>query len=480
MIRCDYIHKLSSDKDFNISKVPGVEIDGKKCHYHYIIVDIKFTTLKLAANGKNLLNVSRTKANKGQVIFYNGILGKIQNYTPNTIYLIGRGYTYTTCGKTYNSNCCLDKLGVIDIVDRDKDLISKVDSAVNWIRKMKKEGHSWTLFPTPSCKELYPNMCNKYDFPYHQIKKEIADKINEITSLWYVGFKNRGKALEHDITSWKDPKLNNAILEINGKRGDIIQKMIDFNAGRIFKYNKYITKYHNIDEVEDPTGLVDVPKLNTGIEIIIDFEFITNLFDDFSQLPKISSSQSIFMIGIYVIEKVKTEDLIVKKYYNLISDELNQDVNLLNKMDTTIMDIINEFNIKNNTNITTHDITMYHWGHIELTLYKELVSKHKLEQKYTKFVNLYDVYVDECILIKDSLNFSLKTIASNMKKHGLIKSSDWSDCEVSDGLQAMMNANEYYKNKNSDVNKRNMEEIIMYNEVDCKMVYELLEFARIC
>ena len=50
-------------------------------------------------------------------------------------------------------------------------------------------------------------MCNSYDGFYHKIKKEIADKYNEITNIWNCGYENRENAFNKNIMSWKDSKL---------------------------------------------------------------------------------------------------------------------------------------------------------------------------------------------------------------------------------------------------------------------------------
>ena len=45
--------------------------------FHYIIVDIKHSTLYLASNGRNLRNCNSIPAYKGQILIYNNPLYKL-------------------------------------------------------------------------------------------------------------------------------------------------------------------------------------------------------------------------------------------------------------------------------------------------------------------------------------------------------------------------------------------------------------------
>ena len=52
------------------------------------------------------------------------------------------------------------------------------------------------------------------------------------------------------------------------------------------------------------------------------------------------------------------------------------------------------------------------------------------------------------------------------------------DNECSNGLNAMFYALEYYNNNISSRANNIMSSIINYNEIDCKVMYEILKFLR--
>ncbi|MDP7082732.1 MAG: hypothetical protein QF372_05285, partial [Candidatus Poseidoniia archaeon] len=79
-----------------------------------------------------------------------------------------------------------------------------------------------------------------------------------------------------------------------------------------------------------------------------------------------------------------------------------------------------------------------------------------------------------------AFGFGLKAIAKNLYKHGLIETS-WDDGPV-DGLGAMVGA--WYCNRQvagtgqSMRDMDYMQEIEAYNEVDCKVMWELVNYLR--
>ena len=55
------------------------------------------------------------KANKGQIIIYNRIVGQIQGYLPPQCYVLGRSWKSRSNGVPYSCLECFDKLGKIDV-----------------------------------------------------------------------------------------------------------------------------------------------------------------------------------------------------------------------------------------------------------------------------------------------------------------------------------------------------------------------------
>ena len=56
-------------------------------------------------------------------------------------------------------------------------------------KRLKNKGGDWVINP-PSCKELYPNMSNRLDYPWHGVKKEIANKVKDCFQLKHNQFFN--------------------------------------------------------------------------------------------------------------------------------------------------------------------------------------------------------------------------------------------------------------------------------------------------
>ncbi len=146
-----------------------------KSLYHYRIIDIKYMTLLLKCDGKTLLNGGLVPAYKSQLYIYNQGLGVMQGYTPPQAYLLGRRSVYTSMGQKYIDNDCFGNLGIINYKLDDKKYSHLTQKAIKWINRCKTpEAKKWNVDTYPLSKiELYPNMCNTYDYPFHDLKLKI-------------------------------------------------------------------------------------------------------------------------------------------------------------------------------------------------------------------------------------------------------------------------------------------------------------------
>jgi len=120
-----------------------------------------------------------------------------------------------------------------------------------------------------------------------------------------------------------------------------------------------------------------------------------------------------------------------------------------------------------------NNIIFYHWSCAEVCIF----NKYKLKNNITTsdnfiFYDLNKVFIEEPIVIKGALNFSLKTIAKALYNNKLIKSCWNNNNSCSNGLNALIIANNIYNNNNIIV-KSILQEIINYNEMDCKIVGEI-------
>ena len=94
---------------------------------------------------------------------------------------------------------------------------------------------------------------------------------------------------------------------------------------------------------------------------------------------------------------------------------------------------------------------------------------------------MLNVFKKEPIVIKGCLNFGLKSVAKTMHKHKFIKTT-WRNSIFSNGTNAMIYAyNEYIKYKKIDEHIKyssTMQNIAEYNEIDCKVIYEIINYLR--
>ena len=90
---------------------------------------------------------------------------------------------------------------------------------------------------------------------------------------------------------------------------------------------------------------------------------------------------------------------------------------------------------------------------------------------------MYNIFKEEPIVVKDCFNFGLKSIAKAMKKHNMINIEIESNCNS--GMTAMIKAYECYKKENNPSSCEIMKDIGKYNEFDCKVLYEILNYLRL-
>jgi hypothetical protein len=414
--------------------------------YHYVIIDIKHSSITMAANCINFINNKSIPAYKGQVYIYNKILGEIQGYEPRYGYILGKKYEY----KNYDDYNYLNNLAVIDYQEYDKKYIEEVNDAIKWLLRVRTEGSNWNLLPLPSVPELYPNMkVNNFN----EVKEKISNEIGEITSIWNCNIKNRENCHKRKIYTWKDEKCDSEALGFRpSKRAKIIDNIINVNRNRrrlidtdeLFAYD-----WDNFSENKK--------------EFYLDFETVDGNMSNLSG----GSNQYIFMIGIGWEENNKW----VFKCFKL--DELtNRDERKM----------LNEFFnfLKEKEKYFNQEPLLLHWTKAEPTFLKKACSKYNLNYKLEdiEYFDLYDLFVDNFVSIKGCFNYSLKSVAKAMYDNNMIDTLWDKNNECSNGLNAMYYAMEYYNNQSEVSNEDIINNIIKYNEVDCKVMYEILKYLR--
>lgn len=491
----DYIDKIYGMPDL-IVKGDCLHIFNKKRPLTairadwYYIVDIKYTTLNLRADGLHLLNQDSIYAYKGQVYLYTKILNSIRGQNASFGYLLGRKWKYTKNGETYDGNGWFDKLGQIDYYAVDKDIVEKTNAAIDWLRDLEKNYTQFVILP-PNNKNLYPNMNNTQDTPWRPIKEAISAIIGEITELWMCGVKNRNTAIKNGFSNWKDSKctVENLGFKSDSKIALTIKKIMEINkqenkeiimSGTSPNGPEALKGVSGIREAkQSPSEISGKIKNNIGmwknradIEFFIDFETIMDLVEGLNSNIAITRTHTyLFMAG---IGYAHNDRWIYRNFCVECIDEGENEKKLFGEMQNYIRECISTHNAKN--------YRFYHWSGAEKRLYETMYYKYGDESKFCikNWCDMLDVFRCEPIVIKGAFNFSLKSIAGALKAQGLINTI-WKG-DVCDGMNAMVRAIEC----NTEIKKRKIkltqhptiEKIIHYNEVDCKVMWEILNYIR--
>lgn len=438
LVRSDFVNHITEDIILD-----DCDITYSDSHVYYVI-DIKFARLMLCSDGEHIMNCESFPYHKAQTYLYTKAVSKIQGIEVPYAFILGNGYRYKTFGITYETNSCIKKLGKISFDERDNFVKTKVGKALQWLRDVRQYGNQWTTNPPPSRLELYPNM-NIDSGIWNSHKKQIANELSEITSVYQLGMKHRMKAFANGVRDWKDERLNSELLGITGKRGEHIDKILDINRD-------------DSDTVILPdkirNNMYDWKKIKKN-DLYVDFETFGSVFSDFNSLPSYKSSSMIFMIGVGRIVKGEW------RYKEFTCKSTTEEEELR---------IITEFN---NYIIKRNNPRLFYWS-AEYNIWTQALDRHCKMEWLNKHLwcDLLKLFKEEQIVIKGAFSYGLKTIVNVMKKHELIDTELESDCK--NGLDAMVLTWNYYTDKDDKV----MKDIIKYNEFDCKALYDIINYLR--
>lgn len=460
VVRSDWINKLIescpiSNDDINIkaSKLKG--------NYHYRVIDIKWTTMQLCADGERIRNSQMFPAYKGQLTIYNAALGELQGYTPDKAYILAKAWKYEEKGIQYNGYNCFDLLGQIDFNTFDRKYINETKNAIEWVRNVRSNGSNWSCVP-PTVEELYPNMCNLHDAPFHNIKRNLSDKLHELTSIWMVSVKNRKIAHKNGVFKWSDPKCSSKTLGINGKK---IAPIVDS-----------ILKINNCDILISPKKIQNNNynwQTETEFDMYVDFETINSCFyhTDINLTNSKTENSVIFMIGVGYVENKEWK----YKCFSMNSFSIQEEKKV-------IEEFISFVESKQKINKTKPKL--FHWGHAENSVFLSSNKRHNnIWTKRSKnfiWIDFCKIFQQEPIVIKGAKKFNLKEIASVMHKHKFIKTC-WESTGYSSGLSVMIDATNFYKsleNNDKNLDMTILSNIQTYNEIDCKVVWEIVSYLR--
>ena len=491
LVRSDVLRELFpesiSEQDAAVS-APDLGSNG----WHYLVVDTKFTTLHLNASGTELANGGSASAYKAQVYIYNRMLGRLQEFEPPKSYLLGRGWQRKQRGTDHRCSNAMDRLGP---VPQDGTVVNgvlvadAVEDALRWIRRVRTEGKDWQLLPAPSVPELYPNMSNIDDanmmleirpaelepgFGEEEsvgrwvgAKKSAANELKELTQLWRVGVGKREEAHSAGIYRWDDPEVTPAAVGVTGpKYGPTLAQLLAVNTdgGSLvlpLRIGKTRGEWH-------PTP---------GVEFYVDFEFCSDLNDDFPKLPKKGGQPIIFMIGCghmdngeWQFKSLATANLSAEEEIRLVREWVNHMRLVRDRLDPQ-----------------NGMPRIFHWSPAEPSVldkaYNSARARHQERADWPE-LGWYDflkkVMWEEPIVVRGALGFGLKAVANAFHSNGLIE-TDWADSPI-DGLGAMVGAwrcDEEAREQGVPMSQLPlMNEVVRYNEVECKVMMEIVRYLR--
>jgi hypothetical protein len=464
IVRSDYFGKL-------FKKNPLTSLEVKIAapilpEYHYRIIDIKFSSLPLRADGIHLLNSKHVPSYKGQLWVYNEALSNLQGYNPKKSYILGRKWSYESCKDHFHGDSCFDRLGVIDYEGVDSSYCLRSEKAIEWMRDVKSpESKNWVIDEPPLTRnELYPNMSNCYDNHWREVKYEISEKIKEMTSIWMVGTKQRELAHEKGVYKWTDKNCNSKTFGMNGETvGRIVDEILKTNRGK---------KIIRPDKIKNN---VFGWKKKRRVEFFVDFETLGSMFTEFNDIENDTDKSFIFMIGVGHVDRQGDWD-----YKSFVCKERTpkEEIRICAEFTDYIVKIAKSYRCK--------DPKCFHWSGAERHEWDRFFERHRNSRLkkitaqvqsayYWEWSDLLDVFKTEPITIKGCFNFSLKSVAKSMHRHGMIDTI-W-DNKCVDGKDAMMIAWDAYKDKNP-LDSVEMKSVIEYNEVDVKVLMEIVDYLR--
>jgi len=437
LVRDDFINEITN-KTYEIDKFKSIFPHN---HFYYAI-DIKNSKLQFNVDNVTLRNNLHVKPFKFQLHVYNEALKYMQDLKTTKAFIMGKGWKMDkTVNKqkiTEESYQFNDKLGIIDFSTKDDYICMETEDAINWLQDLKAST-DWTHKP-PTNINIYPNMCNTSDEGYRHIKQKSAEELKDLTLVSYLTPEHRMRAFKAGIKTWDDPKLNSSIIGLNGKIGEYVDAILNTNRDKSDK----VIFFKSLDPT--PQNIFDTSKL----EYYIDFETIIQ-----------NNKNYVYMIGLgYGFNNEW-------KYNCFTLDKLDEESE--RKMYDQLLSYIEEINKKYNI---TYKPLYYHWSSVEPNQMNKMIDNLKLSNNNIEWFDLYKYFKENMITVKGAFNHSLKSIGKGMYKNKLIDTY-WNSDILGDNKINSIAYNKYFKNINTG-----FDDLIKYNEVDCKIMYDILNVVR--
>ena len=466
LIRSDVLAALFPEaisQSASMARSPNLRIGNR----HYVVVDIKYSTLYLDASG-SLSTRGSSAAHKAQIYIYNQALGNMQGYTPPGGYVLGRSWKPANAkSRQEGAANCLDRLAFVPSSQKiaQSSLSAVADQAVAWRRRLKAQGASWTLLP-PSVPELRPDAGGNNGRWAHAVASIVEDG-EDLSRLWQVGVRKRREANTAQLERWSDLRVTGKSLHLGAKASPVVDAILDVN------------RHDDLTPVRPAHVSANRSKWiypESGTEFFVDFETVSDLNDDFALLPDRGGQPLIFMIGCGHVEDEEwqfscfvTETLTKPEEARIIQDWLSHMTDVCARLEPGTVPRV------------------FHWSRHERVSLRQAEARHPKGLPEWEGLRWFDllsqVIQAEPVVVRGAFGFSLKEIAGALHELGLIDTQWDSESSIADGSGAMVAA--WRSQEAVDAGEASglgalglMGAVMAYNEVDCRTMREILEYLR--
>lgn len=268
--------------------------------------------------------------------------------------------------------------------------------------------------------DIFPNMKNVDDYPFHEYKSNLAKDCDEITQYYYCNTIHRDyyhKFNKNKNYSCKSFNIKNT----KTSRYKLIHNILQQKDMTIFYKNNNKLKFNGI---------------------YIDFEIIPNIPTDVSNLNNIEFIGGIYNIGILIVKDNSD------KFISLYSHDLNE-----KQLIDEYINILDKYK----------DLPIYHWTNAELIFLFQYEKKYNIHLHKYNYIDLHknfmNLYCENPKILPGIKNLKLKNIIKSMNLDNNLYDSSM----VDNGFDTINLFLKDYINKQT----YNKEKIQLYNKHDC-------------
>jgi len=411
----------------------------------YVVLGVEYSSIELRAKtkeagGGDLPKLVRAAASERALAHH---LGR----SVGRAFLLGRR---VTIGKEDRALpwSCFARLAPVTAAS----CLGQADQAAQWIREVRRDGRNWDPFH-PHRRELIPNLSSTRDFPWHHAKRAIAAQTKPVNALYQVGWDKEYESDSGRFARWDDPGVDAGSLARSYKEQSNEIRAANTTPGFVLGPERVKADSGNWRAFD-------------GVEFYVDFETVTDLDDVFATFPIRGGSPRIFMVGCGHLKNGEW------RFECFIADDLTDESErrVLDDWFLHMIDIAG-----------TQPTRLYHWSQAEESFYSKAYNSalKRLGDRGVK-LDWYDLLTKvaraEPVVVSGAMAFGLKAIAKAMHAHGLIE-TNWEDGPM-DGLAASVAAWNCANRTHPMHADPLMNEVRKYNEVDCRVMCEILDYLR--